>query len=98
MLHAAVDFYRELGMSTSVQTLCVFGYGLKTPVRLVVERDGLEGWKQARLEVEELGDDTIPQESAVLEGAEIHPVQQHHGVLYTDADVRMRLRLELVGR
>ncbi len=98
MLHAAVDFYRELGMTTSVQTLCVFGYGLKTPVRLVVQGDGLEGWKQARLEVEDLGDDTIPQESAVLEGAEIHPVQQHHGVLYTDADVRMRLRLELVGR
>ncbi len=100
MLHAASAFYRELGTTTSVQTLCVFGYGLKTPIRLVVEGAslGLDAWKSARLEVEDVGDDTIPQDSAVLEGAEIHPVQQHHGVLYTDADVRMRLRLELVGK
>jgi hypothetical protein len=31
----------------------------------------------------------------VLAGSEIHPVQQHHGSLYVDSDVKMRLRLEL---
>lgn len=38
---------------------------------------------------------TIPEVSAVLPGAEIHPVQQQHGALYVDNDVRMRLKLEL---
>jgi hypothetical protein len=28
-------------------------------------------------------------------GAEVHPVRQHHGALYTDNDVRKRLKLEL---
>ena len=37
----------------------------------------------------------IPQHSAILPGAEIHPVRQQHGSLYADDDVRMRLRLEL---
>ena len=37
----------------------------------------------------------IPETSAVLERAEIHPVQQHHGSLYADNDVKMRLKLEL---
>jgi hypothetical protein len=31
----------------------------------------------------------------VLKGAEIHPVKQHHGALYTDKDVKQRLKLEL---
>ena len=30
-----------------------------------------------------------------LDGAEIHPVKQHHGSLYADGDVMMRLKLEL---
>ena len=97
-LKDAADFFAELGTSTSVPAVCVFGYGMKTPVRLVVERRGATGWEAARLELADNGDDTIPQDSAIVEGADIHPVQQHHGVLYTDADVRMRLRLELVGR
>ncbi len=97
-LKEAADMFAELGTGISVPAVCVFGYGMKTPVRLVVERQGAKGWESARLEVAENGDDTIPQESAIVEGADIHPVQQHHGVLYTDADVRMRLRVELVGR
>jgi hypothetical protein len=35
------------------------------------------------------------QSSAVLPGSEIHPVQQNHGTLYVDNDVKMRLKLEL---
>ncbi|MBV8162284.1 MAG: alpha/beta fold hydrolase [Acidimicrobiia bacterium] len=97
-LKEAADLFAELGTGISVPTVCVFGYGMKTPVRLVVERQGPAGWEAARLDVTDNGDDTIPQESAIVEGADIHPVQQHHGVLYTDADVRMRLRVELAGR
>ena len=97
-LKDAAALFGELGSGISVPAVCVFGYGMKTPVRLVVERTGPRGWEVARLDVTDNGDDTIPQESAIVEGADIHPVQQHHGVLYNDADVRMRLRVELVGR
>ncbi len=31
----------------------------------------------------------------MLEGSEIHPVQQYHGSLFVDNDVKMRLKLEL---
>jgi hypothetical protein len=47
---------------------------------------------------EECGDGTVAQDSAILPGSEIHPVQQLHGALYTDNDVKMRLKLELLGR
>ena len=41
------------------------------------------------------GDSTILEKSAVLDGSEIHPVQQYHGSLFVDNDVKMRLKLEL---
>lgn len=44
------------------------------------------------------GDGTIPTCSAVLGGAEFHPVHQSHGALYVDEDVRVRLRYELIER
>ena len=37
----------------------------------------------------------VPEENALVEGAEIHPVLQQHGSLYVDNDVKMRLKLEL---
>jgi len=37
----------------------------------------------------------VPERSAVLDGTEIHPVQQYHGSLFVDNDVKMRLKLEL---
>jgi hypothetical protein len=46
-------------------------------------------------ELNEQGDIDIPTASAILDGSEIHPVQQHHGSLYVDNDVKMRLKLEL---
>jgi len=44
------------------------------------------------------GDGSVPENSAVLEGADFHPVHQLHGPLFVDNDVKMRLRLELIGR
>ena len=41
------------------------------------------------------GDSTILEFSTVLEGSEIHPVQQYHGSLFVDNDVKMRLKVEL---
>ena len=37
----------------------------------------------------------VPEENALVKGAEIHPVLQQHGSLYVDNDVKMRLKLEL---
>jgi hypothetical protein len=44
------------------------------------------------------GDGSVPENSAVLEGADVHPVHQLHGALFVDNDVKMPLRLDLIGR
>jgi len=95
LLRAARDFRRELGTRCSVPSVSIFGYGLKTVTRVVVRRDAQGHWQKLDLTAEPSGDSSIPEVSAVLEGSEIHPVQQYHGALYVDNDVKMRLKLEL---
>jgi pSer/pThr/pTyr-binding forkhead associated (FHA) protein len=95
LLQNARLFLEELGMRTSVPTISVFGYGMKTITRLQVLRDSDGAWKKVVFEHGPSGDGTIPQTSAVLPGSEIHPVQQYHGVLFVDNDVKMRLKMEL---
>jgi len=63
-----------------------------------VDRDERGEVTKADLKTTDSGDGTIPERSALLKGAEIHPVRQHHGSLYVDSDVRMRLKLELTRR
>lgn len=94
-LRNARAFRRELGNRSSVPTVSIFGYGLETLTRVHVQRDSEGRWSQIKT-VKESGDDTVPENSAILEGSEIHPVQQHHGALYVDNDVKMRLKLELL--
>jgi pSer/pThr/pTyr-binding forkhead associated (FHA) protein/predicted alpha/beta hydrolase family esterase len=94
-LRNAREFHRELGTRSSVPTISIFGYGLDTLTQVHVRRDHDGRWTQIRT-VKESGDDTVPENSAILEGGEIHPVQQHHGALYVDNDVKMRLKLELM--
>ncbi len=94
-LRDARRFREELGTQSSVSTISIFGYGIKTVTQLAV-RLGLQGgWESLAYQMEPSGDDLIPEQSAVLEGSDIHPVQQHHGALYVDNDVKMRLKLEL---
>jgi pSer/pThr/pTyr-binding forkhead associated (FHA) protein len=94
LLHNAREFRRELGYQTSVPTISIFGYGLKTIAGISLQR--LErSISNIIYRQEPSGDNTIPQNSAVLEGTEIHPVQQHHGSLFVDQDVKMRMKLEL---
>jgi len=90
-------FWQGLQSTSSVPVLSVFGYGMPTVTRLSVERDRSGRWRDIRFEQEERGDAAVPEESAVLPGCAIHPVQQAHGALFTDSDVKMRLKLELVG-
>jgi pSer/pThr/pTyr-binding forkhead associated (FHA) protein len=95
LLRSARASRRELGMRCSVRCVSVFGYGMKTVTNVRVRRDSQGRWKKVDLTAEPGGDNTIPQRSAVLQGSEIHPVQQYHGALYVDNDVKMRLKLEL---
>ena len=95
LLRRAREFRAELGTGSSVPAVCVFGYGLKTITGAKVEREPLSVCHKADLVVTARGDGTIPETSAVMQGAEIHPVRQHHGALYVDNDVKMRLKLEL---
>jgi pSer/pThr/pTyr-binding forkhead associated (FHA) protein len=94
-LQDARKFRQELGTHSSVPTVSIFGYGLKTLTSIAGQRDSTGFWQKINLAVEPRGDDLIPEQSAVLAGSEIHPVLQHHGALYIDNDVKMRMKLEL---
>ena len=41
------------------------------------------------------GDNRVPEYSAILDGSDVHPIQQGHGSLYVDNDVQARLKVEL---
>ncbi|MCP4164389.1 MAG: hypothetical protein GY759_00670 [Chloroflexi bacterium] len=90
------DFRRELGNSTSVPVVSIFGYGLKTNTGLQVQRSADGIWQDIKVMEEPGGDASLPEVSTVLNGSEIHPVEQAHGSLYVDQDVKIRLKLELM--
>lgn len=96
-VQAGLDFRRQLGHHTSVPTVSIFGYGLKTITGLTMTRAANGAWSDLDVLQADAGDATVPASSAVLEGSEIHPVQQTHGALYVDNDVKMRLKLELTA-
>jgi pimeloyl-ACP methyl ester carboxylesterase len=96
LLRMAREFRRELGDKSSVPAVSIFGYGIKTVTQVLVNRDDTGVWKSADLTTESSGDNRVPESSGVLRGTEIHPVEQHHGALYVDNDVKMRLKLELM--
>ncbi len=98
LLRSALAFRQELGNRSSVSAISIFGYGIQTPTRGILEerREG-GGWERLRIVQEIRGDDTVPEESGHIPYTEIHPIFQHHGVLYADNDVKMRLKLELMS-
>jgi len=94
LLRTAREFRKELGMHTSVPALSIFGYGIKTIASVSLHRDnGI--WSRIIYSTEPRGDNGVLETSAVLPGSEIHPVQQYHGSLFVDNDVKMRLKVEL---
>jgi len=94
-LKMARDFRKELGTHCRVPSVSIFGYGIKTITKIKVKRNAEGGWQNVDFEAEEGGDSTVPEQSAIVEGSEIHPVQQSHGALYVDPDVKKRLKVEL---
>jgi pimeloyl-ACP methyl ester carboxylesterase len=95
LLRDGLAFRKELSDRARVPTTCIFGYGMKTISKIVVDVTPEGHWSNPRFLQETIGDGTIPDASAILQGADIHPVQQQHEALYTDNDVKMRLKLEL---
>jgi pSer/pThr/pTyr-binding forkhead associated (FHA) protein len=94
-LRAARSFRRELGTVSSVPAVSIFGYGLKTKLRVQIQRQPNEPWHRVDFVEDTAGDQSVPSGSAVLKDSEIHPVFQEHGSLYVDDGVRMRLKVEL---
>jgi pSer/pThr/pTyr-binding forkhead associated (FHA) protein/pimeloyl-ACP methyl ester carboxylesterase len=94
----AREFHAELSTPSRVPAVSIFGYGQRTLARIEVRRSANGEFVEPKFIEEECGDGTVSQESAVLPGSEIHPVQQQHGALYTDNDVKMRLKMELLGK
>jgi pSer/pThr/pTyr-binding forkhead associated (FHA) protein len=94
-LQAARSFRRELGFTSSVPSVSIFGYGLKTILRAKIHRRPDGQWGKVDFIEDSAGDLSVPSGSAVLKESEIHPVLQEHGSLYVDDDVKMRLKVEL---
>jgi len=75
LLRTAGEFRGELGAHCGVPSISFFGYGIKTVTRVKVKRNLQGRWQNVDFEVEEGGDATVPAQSAIVEGSEIHPIQ-----------------------
>lgn len=95
LLRRARAFRLDLGHQSSVPAVCVFGYGFKTIASVTMRRDSRQSRRAADF-VFTGGDGMIPEASAVMEGAQTHAVRQRHASLWMDADVKTRLKLELL--
>jgi len=95
LLRIGKEFRDELGASTSIPSVSIFGYGMKTISNITVNRDPQGKLLKVDYVSKENGDDSVLEQSAFLGGSDIHPVHQHHGSLFIDNDVKMRLKLEL---
>ncbi len=95
LLEMGREFRKELGTSASIPSVAIFGYGLKTISSVTVVRDASGKLQKVDYQTDNIGDGSVLEQSAFLSGSEIHPVHQHHGALFVDNDVKMRLKLEL---
>jgi pSer/pThr/pTyr-binding forkhead associated (FHA) protein len=95
-LQIARDFRRELKQAPNLPCISVFGYGIQTISSVAVQRDESGMLQDIRYDHSEAGDGSVLEQSAIIPGSEIHPVHQHHGALFIDNDVKMRLKLELM--
>ena len=95
LLREGRQFRKELGKRSSYPAVSIYGYGLKTMSGITLNRGPKGELSDIKFTSEASGDSTVLESSAVLPGSEIHPVQQYHGSLFVDNDVKMRMKLEL---
>ena len=94
-LKGAAELRAELHGPSAVPMVCIFGYGMKTLMGVRAERDAVGLCTRLEPINDLAGDGTVPESSATLDSAEIHPIRQYHGTLHVDNDVRKRLKVEL---
>jgi pSer/pThr/pTyr-binding forkhead associated (FHA) protein len=97
LLRAAREFHQQLAPRARIPTICIVGYGSSTVTKIEIERDRNGTWQSLKYTSTADGDNMVETRSAILEGAELHPVHRDHNSLYVDEDVLMRLKLELAG-
>jgi pSer/pThr/pTyr-binding forkhead associated (FHA) protein len=95
LMRLGQEFRDSLKPKPVVPTVSIFGYGLKTIEDVSVSRDPGGKILQVDYLSGENGDGSVLEQSAFMIGSEIHPVHQHHGALFADNDVKMRLKVEL---
>ena len=95
LLKLGQEFRTELASSAKIPSVTIFGYGIKTISQVSVVRNDQGKLQDVDYFSENIGDGSVLEQSAFLSGCEIHPVHQHHGSLFVDNDVKMRLKLEL---
>ena len=95
LLKLGQEFRAELASSARIPSVTIFGYGIKTISNVSVIRNDQGKLQDVDYFSENIGDGSVLEKSAFLSGCEIHPVHQHHGSLFVDNDVKMRLKLEL---
>jgi pSer/pThr/pTyr-binding forkhead associated (FHA) protein len=95
LLKLGKDFRKELGATASIPSVSIFGYGIKTISDVSVTRDTHGKLQKVDYLSRNVGDGSVMEQSAFLPGSDIHPVRQHHGSLFVDNDVKMRLKVEL---
>lgn len=96
LLKLGRDFRSELKPSATIPSVSIFGYGIKTISDLSLIRDAEGRVESVDFLSDNYGDSSVLELSAFLPGSEIHPVHQHHGALFVDNDVKMRLKMELL--
>jgi pSer/pThr/pTyr-binding forkhead associated (FHA) protein len=96
LLKLGRDFRNELKSKAVFPSVSIFGYGIKTISNVLIKRDAAGKLESVDYISEDIGDGSVLEHSAVLQGSEIHPVHQHHGALFVDNDVKMRLMVELL--
>ncbi len=96
LLKLGQDFRSELKPSASIPTVSIFGYGIKTISDVLLKRNAEGKVESVDYLSDTKGDGSVLEVSAFFPGSEIHPVHQHHGALFVDNDVKMRLKMELL--
>jgi hypothetical protein len=96
LMELGKNFRHELRPTASVPAISIFGYGIRTISSILLRRSESDKFTNVKYLSEKKGDGSVLETSAFLHGSEIHPVHQHHGSLFVDNDVKMRLKLELL--
>jgi len=95
----AYKFYRELGVQSSVETLCFFGIKQPTVSRGIASLSAEGKIEEIEWALDEEGDGTVPIHSALHpHAAQNLPYAAGHGDLYIHPALLDKLRFELINR